>query len=534
MTRKANRRLLENIGAADCETDPFKYGRIPKPFIWGLYINEQYYEFEKTIDFINFVRDEEWTIYAHNGGKFDWHFVLQECEIKPSVKIIAGRIAEFQIGKCTFRDSYNILPIPLAAYQKDEIDYALFEKETRYEPETWKAIRAYLKSDCVYLHELVTAFVSEYGFNITLASTALKVFNQMSNLKTPRTNLNYFERISPYYFGGRVQAFKTGTFEKDFYYVDINSAYPYAMMYDHAYGNKRTKSRHLPDEKDVKIFVTLKCKSNGHFPVRLENGSLSFPDDGNIYEFKVTGHEYYAAEELGLLEDVEIIEVLTFEDSICFANYVEHFYVMKEQATIEKDEAKRLFAKLFMNSLYGKYATNPTKYKQYSMQSVHTAEEFENFNPDYVCATEIGDNLLYERDLYDDELKFLNVATAASITGYVRAFMMRALCSVDTPYYCDTDSIICEGLGDLEIDATKLGAWDIEGEASFCAIAGKKLYSMVLKDGKTKTASKGARLTHDELVEVAQGGEVVWKSDAPTFSISRGIRFNERKIRKTA
>ncbi|AUR87130.1 DNA polymerase type B [Vibrio phage 1.095.O._10N.286.46.E10] len=524
---------LESIGAADCETDPFKYGRVPKPFLWGLYINEQYYEFEKTIDFVNFVRDEEWTIYAHNGGRFDWHFVLWECEIKPDIKIIAGRIAEFKIGKCTFRDSYNILPIPLAAYQKDEISYDLFEKEERYKPENWKAIRDYLKSDCVYLHELVTRFVTDYGFNITLASTALKVFNNMAGLKTPRTNINYFENLNRFYFGGRVQAFKTGVFEKDFYYVDINSAYPYAMKYPHAYGNKRAKSRHLPDERDPKIFVRLNCRSNGHFPIRTEKGALSFPDNGNVYEFHITGHEYYMAEDLELLHEVEILEVLTFEDEICFGDYVDHFYVMKEEATINKDTAKRLFAKLFMNSLYGKYATNPTKYKQYSVQNINTAEEFEYNNPDYECSTEFGDNLLYERDLYDDELKFLNVATAASITGYVRAFMMQALCSVKNPYYCDTDSIICEGLGDLEIDATKLGAWDIEAKATFCAIAGKKLYTMLCEDGSTKTASKGARLTHEQLIEVASGGEVLYKSEAPTFSVSRGVRFIERKIRKT-
>lgn len=533
MSRKSHRSDLRNIGAADCETDPFKYGRVPKPFLWGLYINEKYYEFERTIDFINFVRDEEWTIYAHNGGKFDWHFVLMECEIKPKISIISGRIAEFKIGSCTFRDSYNILPIPLAAYQKDEIDYATFEEEVRYLPENWRPIRDYLKSDCVYLYELVIRFVSDYGFNITLASTALKVFNQMEGLSTPRTNQNFFDEISQYYFGGRVEVFKSGVFEKDFSYIDLNSAYPFAMTYDHPYGKTRHVSKHLPEIADGKIFIKLKCVSNGHFPIRPEKGGLLFPNDGEVYEFYITGHEYYMAEKWGLLKDVEIIRVTSFEDTINFTNYVDHFYKLKEEATISGDAALRLFAKLFMNSLYGKYAANPTKYKQYSVQNYVTAEMFEVENPDYEATNEFGNNILYARELYDDELRFLNVSTSASITGQVRAIMMDALLSCDTPYYCDTDSIICEGTGNLELDATKLGAWDVEAEANFVAIAGKKLYTMVTVEGKTKSASKGAKLSHSEIVKVAKGEKVTWKSEAPTFSVSRGITFNKRNITKT-
>ena len=35
------------VAVADSETDPFKHGRFPTPFIWGLYDGTHYYEFDK-------------------------------------------------------------------------------------------------------------------------------------------------------------------------------------------------------------------------------------------------------------------------------------------------------------------------------------------------------------------------------------------------------------------------------------------------------------------------------------------------------
>ena len=61
------------IFAVDCETDPFDYGRIPRPFLWGVYegYHGQYWEFEKTDDCVDFLIRQRVIAYAHNGGKFD-------------------------------------------------------------------------------------------------------------------------------------------------------------------------------------------------------------------------------------------------------------------------------------------------------------------------------------------------------------------------------------------------------------------------------------------------------------------------------
>ena len=70
------------IWVADCETDPFKYGDVPEPFIWGIFDGVNYWEFlgtglyhTCTVDdiarVVDFLRDKEIILYAHNGGKFD-------------------------------------------------------------------------------------------------------------------------------------------------------------------------------------------------------------------------------------------------------------------------------------------------------------------------------------------------------------------------------------------------------------------------------------------------------------------------------
>ena len=118
------------IAVADCETDPFKINRIPAPFVWGYYDGEIYKEFSTTKEFIEFVKNENKIIYAHNGGKFDWHFIKEYIEPEQKIMVINGRLASFKIGNCEFRDSYNLLPVPLSAYQKTEIDYNILDRKS--------------------------------------------------------------------------------------------------------------------------------------------------------------------------------------------------------------------------------------------------------------------------------------------------------------------------------------------------------------------------------------------------------------------
>ena len=164
-----NRKNRRRIGTLDFETDPFKAGRVPRPFAAGVYFNET----EKTIiwglgcetvlaDYLREMPDCD--LYAHNGGKFDFFYLIPYAN-KGDIKIINGRIVSMQIGNVKLIDSYPLMPFPLAAYRKTKIDYKLFE-ENRREKHKDKII-SYLIDDCRDLFNLITGFKNIVGNKLT-------------------------------------------------------------------------------------------------------------------------------------------------------------------------------------------------------------------------------------------------------------------------------------------------------------------------------------------------------------------------------
>ncbi len=516
----------------DCETDPFKCGRVPQPFIWGAYSPDfGFKKFFHTEDFVNFLSEWKGIAYAHNGGKFDTHFLLDYIkDEQKKIMIVHGRIAKIKIGKCEIRDSYMNLPVALGKYQKDVIDYKLFEKESRqaHMPEIIK----YLEGDCKYLYEILEKNFEDYGLKLTLAGTAfnywLKNFKPEDLKET--SGSRHFERFSQFYYGGRVQAFEKGVINKPFKIYDINSAYPYAMQYEHPIENSYVYSKKLDMENITKGFFEIEGIAKGCFPFRNKIGGLDFPDDGVCRLFKVTGWELKKALELGLFEIVKLHKAFYFVKTISFKGYVDHFYSLKCEAKENGNKGDYLLSKLYLNSLYGKFGQNPNKFKSYILKKNSKVQDFLD---EYNFTCQLNDDVsIMEKDAPEFTKTFYCVATSASISGFVRAYMMEHLHKSKGLLYCDTDSIACESMeanfGDL-----KLGEWDCEGEFTHGAIGGKKMYCFVEASGKMKISSKGARLTGEQIFDIARGGVVKYNQEAPSFSIKSPPSFLSRNIKMT-
>ena len=543
----ATKRKGKPIWVADAETDPFKKGRVPVPFIWGCLNIEtrEYKEFTDTEEFIIFITlQEPLIVYAHNGGKFDWHFITDYIADFEPLTIINGRLAKFEIGDAEFRDSYNIIPSPLSAYQKDDIDYSIFEVEERHKPENWEKIRAYLKSDCEYLADMIEAFIDEYGMNLTQASAAMKMWSKMSGIPKPKTSDFYYEEMSRYYYGGRVQCFETGIIKKHFKVIDIKSAYPYAMTHKHPWGTQFNTLDHFPDYLDDaalgRTFITLDAASMGAFPIRDKTG-LQFPDDGEVREFHISGWEYIAARDTNTLANVNVKSCRVYLDEIDFTGYVDHFFDKKQAAEQKGDKIGRLFAKLFLNSLYGKFASNPENYEEF-MTLPASMIEGSKVDGWFYCKLLGEDTAVVNRPLDEEKRRYYDVAVSASITGFVRAYLWRAICSVETPLYCDTDSIAYSGVDNNLDFSNNLGAWEVEGQFNYGGIAGKKLYAFQKipgtfdpkKDKPWKVASKGVKLEPSDIMDIASGATIIYEPEAPTFSIKRGsVIFTPRTIKMT-
>jgi len=526
---------VAKIATADCETDPFLHGRIPEAFLWGYYDGETYREFKSAAEFVAFISTQNVIIYFHNGGKFDFHMLIEMIPYQ-QLRIVHNRILSIKIGKAELRDSYAILPVKLADYRKDDIEYWKLEKSVRHK--YMKEISAYQRGDCVYLYELVDAYIGLAGRRLTLASNALG-FAKALGIDPGRTNKLFDQQFrGDYFYGGRCEALRKGSF-KDVNMYDIRSAYPFAMCHDHPTGDAfRLSDKLLDPERSRLCFYKVDATSRGAFPRRARGGGIYFPHERGT--FTVTGHELHAAIDTGSCDLHRVIECREFYDSINFSDYV--LFWFDERMKHEKAKPENIVAKLMMNSLYGKTAQNPENYCDYFMvekgspvpEGWHLAAELPSYDLLFRRHAEHMKEKMKEK--YDAFPQYINVATGSSITGQVRAMLLRAIASQGgEALYCDTDSLFTRGelaTGD------NLGQWQFEGKAKTIHIAGKKLYAaqMYEKDKKgkykQKVACKGVKLTFDEIKHITKGGEVVWKNEAPNFSLVKPPQFTVRKVKR--
>lgn len=557
-------RARRTFWTLDCETDPFKSKRFPQPFIFGAYEGDsgEYVEFPDASGVVEFFQNRKTTVYAHNGGKFDYHYLREHINSDEPLLVINGRLAKFKIGECEFRDSLNLFPnTKLKQFgNKLEIDYKLLEPGVRNDPNVMAEIKRYLRQDCVGLWEVIRRYWDEYGKSLTQAGASLRVWQKMSGMTAPRQTKAQHDRYKKYYYGGRVQCFAQGIHRGEFQVADINSAYPRAMLDHHPFSPEGILEDQLPpDSKLHTCLVTLDCTSAGALPWKDERtGELYFPDDeaGNrnrVRRYHVTGYELASAFELSALSNVKIKEVHRFPLTVEFNNYINHFYDIRERARLNNDIAGRIFGKYFMNSLYGKFGSDPENYAEYVIATDDSIKKW--IDAGYHRIKPWRDRHLMCRKPLEEELndsqgkwKYYNVATAASVTGYVRAFLFKALSTCSGVLYCDTDSISARDTGALDF-GTKLGQWKNEGSYDYAAIAGKKLYAKHRsgfawdynpdeEDEKLQTwkiACKGVNFrkgmkldgrfySGPELItKIAEGEKIEYEPESPTFSLFRDV-----------
>lgn len=571
------------LAVIDAETDPFLMGRTPKAFAWGFYDGETYKRFwgddatQQLVDYI-LSRSDPLVIYAHNGGKFDFFFLMPFGVIQNPALIINGRIVKAQAFDIhEVRDSYAILPVPLKKIadstigSKKDIDYAKMEREVREEHK--EEILDYLKQDCLVLYNIVFKFRERYADKLTVGAMAiseLEKFHQVS-----RQNQSHDIRLRPYYYGGRVQCFEKGELiappGKRFKIFDVNSMYPavmknfqhptganYVLLGEHDVRGKFDKRTGVIKGFTGPYFMRFTGYSDGALPRRnSENGKLEFNSETG--EFFACSHEIRAACELGLVRVDKIHEVLYPCNHLSFGEFVDFYIAEKIASQKAGNEAETLFAKFTLNSAYGKFGSNANEFKEwYIYDAQGTWEEHEAFEAWRAShpiikggkdgkVVSMGAELVHIEGRFEiwqapapSDRGFFDVAVAASITSAARSVLLRAIHGSTRPIYCDTDSLICEEIGGVIVDDHELGAWKCEGTTERIYIAGKKMYSCLLdqlgKDGKPKNklASKGAKLTHDDMIKLCQGETVRWASDAPNFKFNGDVKFVARNIRASA
>jgi len=564
----------KKITAGDCETDPFLHEREPVPFIWGHTDGTTFRTFRTTREFVDFIKTQDIIVYFHNGGKFDVMFLLPFIEGITKVQIINGRIISLMLGKAQLIDSYAAVPESLARIKKRSIEMWKLEADVR--EKYMDEIIHYLEGDCIYLLELMVAYRKAAGTQKTIASNAL-AFAKKIGIQPGKTNHRFDANYRPFFFGGRTECFRSGTHENVDVF-DIKSCYPFAMMHEHPSGDdmhRRKDFGNLTREEIQRSFIVLQCYSDGAFPLRaLNSEGLSFPrahsrDVSKDGTYKITGWEYIAAKDLGLIDDEKILEVRYTTGVITFRDYVMHWYKYKNDHPKKTDPINYTIGKIMMNSLYGKMAQNPARYFDYKIMPIgsplpcnlpcekpaigddgfcricgiksseHISWDriFNRLDECLVCGVKKDDHgwldysnfqghAFHRRESlwkykyrwgegWEAKPLYKNVATGASITGFARAYLLRHIHQIGIEHiiYCDTDSMVVDQFADtscLKISDT-IGDWELEiKKAPIAHFSGKKQYA-IEKDPSKPCKCANTEMACERHKVVSKGARLTFK-----------------------
>ncbi len=567
MPKRPKRKASDEIASGDLETDPFKEGRLEiNPFVAGFFdgkVKEIWWGPDCIQKFIKRLKRFRGICYFHAGGTFDFHHLLEFLPVDDCEFFVMGkRIVEIKTPwGAILRDSFAIIPKAMAAFNKTKFDYTKLEANVR---EKYKAeIIAYLKDDLQNGRDMVVGFLKRFPMSLTLASSVFKLMRNEFDYNPGRSEHEYDAKFRPFFFGGRVSFWKLGFVPGKFYVVDINSAYPWAMTRDHWFGFECDVMGKIPKKHKEQSMYLVECHANACFPERQKSGGIDFPvKRGRFY---VTGWELFAAKELKLIRDLKIISVWVPKRIGSMRKFAETLYSRKLAAKKAGDKEEEFFNKIAVNAGYGKLALNPQKFTEVQVTTIYDkppqwASKAEKKawpeKPDWSLCWDDPDRGLsfWKRNSYRVGLdKFVNVATAASITGCVRAFLLRAIHASGGAIYCDTDSLILpnisklkmgEQLGEwkleLTIDSKKFGECEVKGkkvrQQSGVWIAGKKLYAAFGQDEngkwKWKDASKGVKLSPQRVINVALGKKETKVFEAPTYSPYSKPKFVTREVRR--
>lgn len=266
--------------------------------------------------------------------------------------------------------------------------------------------------------------------------------------------------------------------------LDVNSLYPSVMYYSLLpFGYPMYfEGEPVQDENYPLFIVRLACEfelKKGYLPtIQLKNNRAFVETEylsdsnGEIVEMTLTNVDLAIFLEHYNVYNLEYQCGWKFKGAHgLFNDYIDHWMHIKETTT----GALRQLAKLMLNSLYGKFATNPKARKKIP----------------------VLDNEGVVRYMLDDpELRDPVYTTmGAFITAYAREKTIRSAQSVYGRFiYADTDSLHLIGKEppeSLEIHPTKLGAWKNEGVFINSKFLRAKTYMETTEDGHTKVTCAG-------------------------------------------
>ena len=424
-----------------------------------------------------------------------------------------------RVNKIIFQDSLKLIPLSVDGIakalklpvQKGKIDYKAHDNLPEGSPLTPEE-EEYLKHDVQIVAQAVDYFHKQGLDKMTIGSCAL---SEYKNLIKKRNFDRYFptpkfhDDVKQSYRGGFTYLnpkFAGKTVEEGIV-LDVNSLYPSVMYYSYLpYGNPIFFIGKYEEDDFYPLYTQmLRCQfkiKKGKIPTIQIKYSMYFA--GNEYLTDSGGEEVVLClNSVDLKLFLEHYEVYNLEflsgwkfkaTKGLFIDYIDKWSNNKIQAKKDGNHGLYLISKLFLNSLYGKFGTDNKV-----ISKIPYLDETDNTVKYKYGEAEAKDPVY--------------VAMASFITSYARLKTISSAQRITDNYnsgvskaefvYADTDSlhIVLNGESEedffktcgLEIDSTKLGAWDFEASFNKAKFLRQKCYieNHIISEEEYERASKG-------------------------------------------
>jgi hypothetical protein len=458
------------------------------------------------------------TYLSSRGFTVDAH-ILDSAFIVRSHKVYNWRNTNF-----TFASTTNFYQLSLEKLGEIFGDCKLAKPDFRSVSDS--NLMAYCKQDTKALVNLVKQHISfvktnDLGnFKLTIAGQAFGAFRHrfMSEKILVHTYPDILDLEMQSYRGGRCEVFKMGK-HRNIYKLDINSMYPYVMKsFDYPVrllSNGLVKESFPEDILCSGVHVLANCNLTLREPaIAIKRDKLLFPI-GKITQTLTDPEIHYLLEhpEVGHIDSVN--HWVSYEKASLFRQYVDYFYSIKQNA---ENEAQKTMAKMFLNSLYGKFAQHSFEKLDLVTNTNTLSRIHEDMNDadtntmDYMTKDDTQRFKRLGKDIYriyesTDVLAYDSCPIIAStVTAYARCYLFDIMrkAGLENVLYCDTDSVFLtkdgyESIRSL-VSPTELGKLKVE-EIGDCEIFGAKNYTFngdIKLKGVKKDAIKIAPNTYEQ------------------------------------
>ena len=360
-----------------------------------------------------------------------------------------------------------------------------FDKE-RYNKRIFETETYYLDQEYVFYENPTTPYRLKYS----KSKYGDELYNRTKDVKL-ETVVILNKAIVTSYKGGINYVnpmYQNQWIDEDVYVYDINSMYPWIYSTMSMPDIRTLRSVDSLAEDDLGFVMIGKIiamvKRNKMPLIKLKTG-LKHPNSSHYQDvlsinrlFVLTNLEYQYLIENYDIREIEDVHFLKADENKqlheAFSKFCQYWYKQKKDGRRDGDTTKEWFAKLMLNSLYGKFGQFESQYENYHLTS--------------------EDGILVKEDVskYVDSMWDADLAVASYITAYGRVKLANDINTVglDRFCYCDTDSLHVLGEAE-ELDVgLELGQWKLEGISKRSKFIQPKTYGELI-DGKWHSVCAG-------------------------------------------